>query len=46
MMCDNNTSMNAMGEDMLNTSEQAYGMIVKTDMDYLIMGKYLVSKKD
>tara|TARA_B110000467_G_C18120783_1_gene367732 strand:- start:464 stop:634 length:171 start_codon:yes stop_codon:yes gene_type:complete len=37
--------MNAMGEDMLNTSEQAYGMIVKTDMDYLLMGKLSSFKK-
>jgi len=41
-----NTSMNVMGEPIVNTPEQAYGMIVKTDMDYLIMGNYLVSKKD
>ena len=41
-----NTSMNVMGEPIVNTPEQAYGMIIKTDMDYLIMGNYLVSKKD
>ena len=39
-----NTSMNVMGEPIVNTPEQAYQMIVKTDMDYLIMGNYLVNK--
>ena len=39
-----NTSMNVMGEPIVNTPEQAYQMIVKTDMDYLVMGNYLVKK--
>ena len=39
-----NTSMNVMGEPIVNTPEQAYQMIVKTDMDYLVMGNYLVSR--
>jgi carbamoyltransferase len=39
-----NTSMNVMGEPIVNTPEQAYNMIVKTDMDYLIMGNYLIEK--
>ena len=39
-----NTSMNVMGEPIVHTPEQAYQMIVKTDMDYLIMGNYLVKK--
>ena len=39
-----NTSMNVMGEPIVNTPEQAYQMIVKTDMDYLVLGNYLVSK--
>jgi len=39
-----NTSMNVMGEPIVNTPEQAYQMIVKTDMDYIIMGNYLVKK--
>ena len=39
-----NTSMNVMGEPIVNTPEQAYNMIKKTDMDYIIMGNYLVSK--
>jgi len=39
-----NTSMNVMGEPIVNTPQQAYDMIVKTDMDFIIMGNYLVSK--
>jgi len=39
-----NTSMNVMGEPIVNTPEQAYSMIVKTDMDYIVMGNYLVRK--
>ena len=40
-----NTSMNVMGEPIVNTPEQAYQMIVKTDMDYLVMGNYLISRE-
>ena len=40
-----NTSMNVMGEPIVNTPEQAYQMIVKTDMDYLIMGNTLIERK-
>ena len=39
-----NTSMNVMSEPIVNTPKQAYQMIVKTDMDYLVMGNYLVRK--
>ena len=39
-----NTSMNVMGEPIVNTPEEAYQMIVKTDMDYIIMGNNLVRK--
>ncbi len=41
-----NTSMNVRGEPIVNTPEQAYQMIIKTDMDYLVMGKYLVHRKN
>ena len=41
-----NTSMNVMGEPIVNTPEQAYSMIKKTDMDYIVMGNNLVSKLD
>ena len=37
-----NTSMNVMGEPIVNTPEQAYQMIVKTDMDCIIMGHNLI----
>ena len=37
-----NTSMNVMGEPIVNTPEQAYQMIVKTDMDCLVLGNNLV----
>ena len=39
-----NTSMNVMGEPIVNTPSQAYAMITKTDMDYLVMGNNLISK--
>jgi carbamoyltransferase len=39
-----NTSMNVKGEPIVNTPEHAYNMLVKTDMDYLIMSKYLIKK--
>jgi carbamoyltransferase len=39
-----NTSMNVRGEPIVNTPEQAYDMILKTDIDYLVMGDYLVSR--
>ena len=40
-----NTSMNVMGEPIVNTPEQAYAMILKTDMDYIILGSYILGKK-
>ncbi len=39
-----NTSMNVKGEPIVNTPEQAYAMLQKTDMDYIIMGNYLISR--
>jgi len=39
-----NTSMNVRGEPMVNTPEQAHNMIVKTDMDYIVMGNYLIPR--
>jgi carbamoyltransferase len=36
--------MNVMGEPIVNTPEQAYSMIVKTDMDCIVMGNNLVRK--
>ena len=37
-----NTSMNVMGEPIVNTPEEACQMIVKTDMDYLVMNNFLI----
>jgi len=39
-----NTSMNVMGEPIVNTPEQSYQMLVKTDMDYLVMGNFLIKR--
>ena len=41
-----NTSMNVRGEPIVNTLEQAFEMMLKTDMDYLVMGNYIVSRKN
>ena len=41
-----NTSMNVMGEPIVNTPEQAHNMLKKTDMDYIVMGNNLISKHD
>ena len=37
-----NTSMNVMGEPIVNTPEQAHDMILKTDMDCIVIGNYLI----
>lgn len=39
-----NTSMNVMGEPIVNTPEQAFEMLLKTDMDCIVMGNNLVMK--
>jgi len=39
-----NTSMNVKGEPIVNTPEQGYVMLQKTEMDYLVLGNYLISK--
>jgi len=41
-----NTSMNVKGEPIVNTPEQGYAMLRKTEMDYLVMGNYLISKSE
>lgn len=38
-----NTSMNIRGEPIVNTLEQAYGMLENTEMDYLVIENYLIS---
>jgi len=37
-----NTSMNVKGEPIVNTPEQAYNMLTKTDMDALVLGNNLI----
>ena len=41
-----NTSMNIRGEPIVNTPEHAYNMLLKTEMDYLIMGNYVISRSN
>ena len=40
-----NTSMNVRGEPIVNTIEQAYNMIIKTDMDYIVLGNHVVKRQ-
>ena len=40
-----NTSMNVRGEPIVNTIEQAYNMIIKTDMDYIVLGNQVVKRQ-
>ena len=39
-----NTSMNIRGEPIVNTPEQAYEMIRKTDMDVLVMNNFMLTR--
>jgi len=39
-----NTSMNVMGEPIVNTPSDAYNMILNTDMDYLVLGNNLITR--
>ena len=39
-----NTSMNVKGEPIVNTPEQAYNMLIKTDMDCIVLGNNLVMR--
>ena len=41
-----NTSFNVRGEPIVCTPEDAYKCFMRTDMDYLIMGDYLLDKKE
>lgn len=41
-----NTSMNVMGEPIVNTPQQALHMLEKTDMDFLVMGNQIISRND
>ena len=41
-----NTSFNVRGEPIVNTPEDAYRCFMRTEMDYLVMGNYLMAKTD
>jgi carbamoyltransferase len=41
-----NTSFNVRGEPIVCTPEDAYLCFMRTNMDYLIMGNFLIEKKD
>ncbi|MCK4665629.1 carbamoyltransferase [Candidatus Dependentiae bacterium] len=41
-----NTSFNVRGEPIVCTPEDAYLCFMRTNMDYLILGKYLLEKKE
>ena len=36
--------MNVRGEPIVNTPKQTFSMLLKTDMDALVMGNYLITK--
>jgi carbamoyltransferase len=41
-----NTSFNVRGEPIVCTPKEAYKCFMRTDMDYLVLGNYILSKKD
>lgn len=41
-----NTSFNVRGEPIVCTPEDAYKCLMRTEMDYLVVGNYLFSKQD
>jgi carbamoyltransferase len=41
-----NTSFNIRGEPIVCTPEDAYRCFMRTDMDYLILGSFLLAKSD
>ena len=41
-----NTSFNVRGEPMVCTPEQAYTCFMRTQMDYLVLGSFLLAKKE
>ena len=40
-----NTSMNVMGEPIVNSPEDAFRMWARTEMDNLVLGNYLLSQE-
>jgi carbamoyltransferase len=41
-----NTSFNVRGEPIVMTPNDAYRCFMRTEMDYLVVGNFLFSKKD
>jgi carbamoyltransferase len=41
-----NTSFNVRGEPIVSSPREAWETFIKTEMDYLIFGNYLVNKED
>jgi carbamoyltransferase len=41
-----NTSFNVRGEPVVCTPEDAYRCFMRTEMDYLVLGNYILDKKD
>ena len=41
-----NTSFNVRGEPIVNTPAEAYRCFMRTEMDYLVLGNFLVDKRD
>jgi carbamoyltransferase len=41
-----NTSFNVRGEPIVNSPEDAYRCLTNTEMDYLVMGNYVVARED
>ena len=41
-----NTSFNVRGEPIVCTPDEAYQCFMRTDMDYLVLGNFLLNKKD
>lgn len=41
-----NTSFNVRGEPIVNTPEDGYKCLMRTEMDYLVIGNYMFAKKD
>jgi len=39
-----NTSMNVRGEPIVNTPSEAHNMLLKTDMDFLVMGNFVIER--
>ena len=41
-----NTSFNVRGEPIVNSPEDAYRCLMNTEMDYLVMGNYVIARED